>query len=388
MSVILKPIGNKILNLKNHPLLLNYKDDKISPLIKTFFTSFFNSLEFSDDQKSKYTFFMETYSEKNIFLNERTREEFAILFSKIQKVYNALNRFAFLYKYKKAHIVVDRDMTLNDIVENDKNILAVVQEGSKYLFHVNDLVNIINASLTNSYLFFAEPLFIKNPYNNLAFNKSTLYNIYFYIKFNTKLYPELIIKYFYTNFDLTMFLFQNETILREYSIKNYVMKSPSNIIHKEIIIMIKRFNKQYRDKTRKILIHRDFPANKLIKIMKPYLLLYLSITYSLIPIVKAQSEVELTCRLTRFQKFSPDFGKKTGTIFVASNTNEITSHDIFIDNHIPFNNDDNFITSHLSVNTAKYYYGTESLNDFNHMDISDEEDEDEDEDDEYFDNFS
>ena len=200
MTTLFQDIARKILNMENHPFLHNYdKNDPISPIIKTFFIHF---LHVNPERSlNKFKFFIEG-SQNSIFFNNDIKNEFSILFSKIQKIYKSFRRFAFIYKYKKARIVVNTDMTLNEISEKDRNIICIYQNKSKYLFHILDLINIINASLTNSYVFFAEPLHVKNPFNNLAFNKSTLYNIYFFIKFHTNLYPELVFKYFQTNFDL------------------------------------------------------------------------------------------------------------------------------------------------------------------------------------------
>ena len=71
------------------------------------------------------------------------------------------------------------DMCLNELKENDKNVLCILDNGSKYLYHIKDLINIIHTSLTNSSSFFCQPKSIKNAYNNLPFKKSILYNIYF-----------------------------------------------------------------------------------------------------------------------------------------------------------------------------------------------------------------
>ena len=96
------------------------------------------------------------------------------------------------------------------------------------------MIQIIDTSLTNAFMFFSEPMPIKNPYNNLPFNKSTLYNIYFFIKFNTRLYPELLIKFYNCSFNLTEFKHANEYLLREYSIRNFVYKSSQDDIVDEI----------------------------------------------------------------------------------------------------------------------------------------------------------
>ena len=54
-------------------------------------------------------------------------------------------------------------------------------------------------------MFFSEPLPSKNPYNNLPLTKSNLYNIYFFIKFNTNIYDDLLFKFFHCDFNMTIF---------------------------------------------------------------------------------------------------------------------------------------------------------------------------------------
>jgi len=47
---------------------------------------------------------------------------------------------------------------LNPLNIYDKNTFILIQNKSKYLFSVNDLVSIIETALSNSPNFFAEPL--------------------------------------------------------------------------------------------------------------------------------------------------------------------------------------------------------------------------------------
>ena len=114
---------------------------------------------------NKFKFFDNTV---NGFIIKGLEAEFIDYFCRIQKTYNILNRLVKMYKYKRAKIVSNTDMYLNTLDVNDKNVICIVQNNSKYLFNINDLIKIINTSLTNSYMFFAQPLPIKNPYNNIT----------------------------------------------------------------------------------------------------------------------------------------------------------------------------------------------------------------------------
>jgi hypothetical protein len=396
-------ITDKIINIKNNPLNICYRYDEINPIVKIFFSHFLSSRNF---YKSKFTFFKETMSSVFLHLND-DQNNFTEMFCKIQKTYNSFRKFGYLYKYKKATISVNVDMALNEINEYDRDILCIYQHKYKYLFHIKDLIQIINRCLTNSYLFFVEPLQIKNPFNNLFFNKSTLYNIYFFIKFNTHLYPELVFKFFQVNFDLSYFLYNNEHLLREYAIKNYTTKSPSSVLYREIMIMLKKYNDRCAKKEDKIIIDADFPKNKLIKIMKPYLQVYFTITYSLVGIIKTNAQNELTYKLKKFQKGNSNFGKKIAVLKInhhndnnninnnINNNNKILfrqktfiTHYEWSESCIPFNEENDFLTSHLSFDNIKIYplannpeinnrFVYNSNQDFDYDDDDDDDDNDE-----------
>lgn len=316
-------------------------------LIKTIFSIYLNN----QDKKNKFIFFEETIN--NLFLNSITIE-FITIFCKLQKIYNALNKCAYLYKFNKSEVVVNTDMCLNEIKITDKNVICIYHMKSRYIFSINDLIKIINTSLTQSYLFFVEPKSCKNPYNNLAFNKSTLYNIYFFIKFKTLINPELIIKFFECNFNLTKFFNKYETLLREYSIQKFVSSSTNSLVVYEIKKMITTFNVLSK---KKIIIHEDFPQNKLVEIFKPYVLLYLTSCYSLTPMLKNKAYNKLNEKLFRFQKFNPHFGRRilkstvTQTNIFGKKTRE--QHYEYNNTHVNFNEKrkDNFLHNHTTVNT-------------------------------------
>ena len=335
-------ITKKIINTDNNFFSPNYDNsDTVKPIFKILFNSFVNNT-----YTSKYSVVKETL---NNFL-DFSRDEFIQYFCKIQKIYHSLSRFAYLYKYKKSTMSVTTDMGLNDISINDKNVLCIYHIKSKYLFNVNDLIKIINTSLINNYLFFAEPLPSKNPYNNLPFTKSNLYNIYFFIKFNTHIYDDLFFKFFQCDFNLSIFYNNYEYLLRDYSIKNYIKNCSEQEILNKINEMLTEYNKIYV--RNKIIIHDEFPKNKIVKIMKPYVLLYLNSCYSLIPIVKSNSSIDLKIKLRNFQRFNPQFGRrlvKMGLILEPNfKQKSYVKGYVFNDKHIAFNsNNTNFLSNHL-----------------------------------------
>ena len=384
-----KLVIKKIINTDINFFAPDYIEDKtIKYYIKMSFCLFVKDVNIENKYKK-----LSQALEGFLLTDKQKQEEFIDYFYKIQKTYNVLNRLVYNYKFKKTKIVVNTDMGLNELSETDKNVITIIDNNSKYLFHVNDLIKIINTSLTNSYLFFSEPKSTKNPYNNLPFNKSTLYNIYFHIRNKTDYYPELLFKFFDCNFNLTKFKFLNENLLREYSIENYVYKSPSNIIEGDINRMIKNFNllcEKARVKN-KILIDEDFPINKLVTIMKPYLFLYCKALYSFHPQIKKEYSDLFKVSMIRFNKFNPQFGRKKYKILYKTTKyfkKRICGKEIvFDDNYVNFydNEKDNetFLSDHLKYHEIENEHILNNSLFLNNYDVEeDEEEEDEEEEEE------
>ena len=335
-----------------------YKNDGANGTIRIYFHILLSS---DLSIKQQYKFFKET---PGSFLMSGNENVFIDYFCRVKKTYNVLNRFAYNYKYKRAKIVADRDLCLNELKITDPNVICIYQENSKYLFHVNDMIQIIDTSLTNAFMFFSEPMPIKNPYNNLPFNKSTLYNIYFFVKFNTRLYPELLIKFYNCSFNLTEFKHANEYLLREYSIRNFVYKSSQDDLVDEINDMIEQYNTYCKSRKlkNKITIDDEFPKDKMIKIFQPYLILYITSKYAFLEHDRSYNLFALRTGLLRFNKFNPIFGRKVHRIqygqtkdFKRKICGKIVA---FNDTHIGFNRIEKqnreFLSDHLTCRTRNF----------------------------------
>lgn len=311
---------------------------------------FFMLVSKKDDYsiKNKFKYFLNEIN--NIFLTEEQKDDFIFFFCKIQKTYFALSRLAYIYKYTRAKIVVDFDLCLNPIDINNKNSICLFQTKNRYYFRINDLINIIDNALSNSPNFFSDPLIVKNPYNNMPFNKSTLYNIYFNIISKTSIVPELIHNFFLSNFDIDKFENEYEYLIREHSIHKYVKNSCVNTLYLSVLLMISFYNDNYNSKNQ-ILIHKDFPKKKIVEIMRPYLLLYFLYKYSLITTKKHNSKILLFEKLKQFNMFNPFFGRKNIKVETYISKNNIKKYKnlcSYNDKYIDFYEEDkNFLTSHL-----------------------------------------
>ena len=111
-------------------------------------------------------------------ISQENKELIFTYFYKTQKIIHAFYKIMFLYRYRKSTIKNDKDLSWNDIHLNDKNTIMLYHAKSNYLFTLRDLKNIIEKALSNTDNFFSHSLESKNPFNNLPFTKSNLYNIF------------------------------------------------------------------------------------------------------------------------------------------------------------------------------------------------------------------
>uniref|UniRef100_A0A6C0H9D1 Uncharacterized protein n=1 Tax=viral metagenome TaxID=1070528 RepID=A0A6C0H9D1_9ZZZZ len=280
--------------------------------------------------KYKFTFLINVI--ENIFYNDETKDLYFSYFSKIQKTHFAFMRFARLYKYKKAVVQISSDLYMNDLDEKHPNVFVLFQNNCKYLFSASDLVNIMNNNLSNAYLFFSEPLAPKNPYNNIVFDKATLYNIYFFMKNRPFVMPVLYQQFFNVDFDLEIFREDNEQLIREESIKRYVYSTSPNILYNTVVSMIETL-KSNNPKYKILCIHKNFPKNKLVEIMRPYLHLYYLSKFYLVGTEKITNSYEkLVKKFDLFVRYNPYFGRK---LFKRDDKNKVLI-DNYDENHMNF----------------------------------------------------
>jgi hypothetical protein len=263
----------------------------------------------SDFLNEKYKFLSSIF--ENVFYNDANKELFLSEFSKVQRIYFTLSKFARICKYKKSIVRINTDLYINELDESMKNVFVLYEDGSRYFFSATDLVNIMNSSLSHTYMFFSEPLKPKNPYNNIPFNKSTLYNIYFFMKNCAFIMPQLFHQYFICNFDIKLFKSENECLIRDFSIKRYVYSSNYDTLYDNVIIMISDIKKRNRKYKQFMNIDDDFPQKKLVDIMRPYLHLYYLSKYYVTGTEKKNDSMEkLMNKFDLFVRFNPQFGRK------------------------------------------------------------------------------
>lgn len=246
---------------------------------------------------------------KPFFITAQQREELLDTVCLIQRRYWALSRLARIFKYKycmvKYPVAISSDLYMTDISPVMKNVVTIQQNGQQYYFTIRDLINIINKNLSNSDSFFPKPLPIKNPYNNIRFTSSQLYNIYFAIRESSYVMPELLQGYFKCGFDIEQFCITYESIMRIISIRSYVYNSHYDVLYPYAIILCYYHNLWIYDN-----IHDDFPKDVLVKIFRPFIYLYLMGNYGIQDtLVVDDANVKLKSKLRAFSDYNPNFGR-------------------------------------------------------------------------------
>ena len=241
----------------------------------------------------------------NIFLSSENKEYIFNIFNTTQKIRHSFSKLLYIYKFKKATVKIEKDLLWNDIdVNNNNNNIIIFQNNAKYLFTLRDLRILIINSITNFQNGESNPTECKNPFNNLPFTKSNLYNIYFALRKSNMPISVIIHQYFLCDFDLELFKIENEVLIIDNYVEKYMNTSSNEILFDKIVYMLKKYQPKVR-------IDVDFPKEQLIRIMKPYL--YLFIIYINYPDgidKKRVVDILLKKLFKGFYCYNPLFGKK------------------------------------------------------------------------------
>ena len=287
-----------------------YKNPKYKDFLFFLANNFlFYSPNKNEENTSEDTIYT-TVSTKYAFLKKNINtfmttinNEFINLFKDVQKHYFAFARFANIWKHKRSPVQIEHDLYMTPLERNHRSVFSLLQQGKIYLFTTANLVNSICTSLSNAPNFFVEPLVMKNPYNNIPFNKSDLYNIYFFLKHSPIIMPMLFHNYFLVDFDLRKFRDENENVIKNMAFKSHIRNTASSSLYCSCIQMLKKYQKN-------IVIHKDFPKDQLVSILRPYLLLYYITQYSAEEYRVIDAETQLNHKLKKLYQTNPAFGRK------------------------------------------------------------------------------
>ena len=241
---------------------------------------------------------------ENKFIIQEKKDDLLHCFCTTQKYYYKFKRLYQRYKIKKAKKYdVDYDLCLTPL-ENSKNNVIIIQENTKYLFKINDLIRLILDGLTYTYDLFLEPKVAKNPYNNLEFTNCDLYNIYIHMLLDTNINPPLLFhNYFKSEFSLSNFVMINEAYLKDLAIiKHHKELDQDNDKAYEYIM-------DMAEKSSSLNISTSYPVDDVISKLKFCLLDYLFSEYSYNPAKRRTHKKILLKKLRDFNNSNPRYGR-------------------------------------------------------------------------------
>jgi len=333
-----KVLGKEsIVNKFNEIVTKNYISDT-EPNIAFIFVS----IDFTSNSKFEQLI----NAMNNPFMTDPQKLRVLDVFCDVQKMVHSVYRLKNAWRFRRAKTYNTEDLLMNPISSRDKNTVTLLQNNTKYIFPIRELLQIIQNALSNCCHFFPDPLECKNPYTNLPFNKSAFYTIYFAARRSYLRMPILFDAFFHTNFNYNLFLTSNEELINDEYLQTYVENHCLN----DILLHVQDMYVNYRYSCR---IHPTFPKDKLVVIMKPYLSLYFISQYSLNEHKKLRARHKLRRKLRAFVEFNPNFGKKKVKMIAEKPFSSVKKCVyIFDDQHVPFipsGLKEDFMKTHLDL---------------------------------------
>ena len=235
--------------------------------------------------------------------------KFENMYIESKSIKNKLNTFLKVFLCKNAiNSKIDHDLYLTSLDDfNGKYIISLLEKKSIYKFRISDIVNLWMLALTHVWGLFVKPLCVKNPYTNLEFSKSSLYNIFFKLVHTGFIIPPLIISFVKCNLDIDMFTIRNYPELKELSILNF-MREGSCLDKYEYIINMLHDNRKIIDYHTIASLSGWSVKKRATVVFSNYLFLYLQSEFSCNPLIKNESRKRLQEKLKKFKADEPTFG--------------------------------------------------------------------------------
>jgi len=213
-------------------------------------------------------------------------EELLRKYMKAKQTKEALSRFIYLCKIKKAKKSVEYDLYFNslDMIKPHQK-MELFSNNTIYYFRLSDIINMWESCLLKCDNMFCCPIKMKNPYTNIEFTDANLHNIYQSILCSHYQIPKWITLFFEADFNITTFSYNNYTLLKEVAIDDF-MKNGSTFEKFENIINMTHEYREYID-----YITIDTPMTfvekrRIVRKLSPFLKNYLYGEYSCHPLKK------------------------------------------------------------------------------------------------------
>ena len=259
----------------------------------------------------KFQFFRSIWCDQRRLLSTDNLIQFLDLFCLLQQRYHALKRFLHVWKYKHAAAGNDMDLQHTPVTLHTPNLIHVYANQRTYLFSPTELSRIIHTALSHANHLYAAPLSIKNPYTNLPFSKAVLYTLYFHPMLAPH-HSDLFVHLFRCNFHMQQFVYTHTAMLRDIAIRAYVDSSSIELLHSEIANMLVEFHQHCAACTLSYYFDIDlcFPKTTLVRIMRPYLHLYIRSQSACLEMHRNQARTKYIQGLMDLYESNPLFGRR------------------------------------------------------------------------------
>jgi hypothetical protein len=272
------------------------------------------------------------YIANHKFISDSKKVTIINIFFKIRKIYDTLNSFAKHLKIKFARETsVTTDLCLNNLDNYPDHLkMVIIQNERKYIFRLSDMMQLWKNSLTNSITFSPAPELPKNPYTNIKFNTAVFANSYIKLKKTSYTIPIILEFFWQSSMDVCKFELDAYTLLKEYSVSNYIEETCDTILFYDVINMLSSLGHDINYRT----IHNDFYSRKsyIVKNMKQYLKPFLLSQESCNKFKRRMFRRKSIIGLKAFFNVNPIFGRR----IVCRGTNQVIHNQVIsVDNNIP-----------------------------------------------------
>ena len=254
------------------------------------------------------------------------KNKFESLYIESKKIKNVVYNFLKLLLFKKSiNSGIEMDLYMNNLQDfNEKFTITVKEKKTIYKFRVSDIVNLWVSALQNCDQLFSKPLNVKNPYTNIIFSKTTLYNIYFKLLDTGFIIPNIINSFVNCELDIDDFSIKEFPYLKENAIKFFVTEGHVLDKYEQTINMLHDYRKTVYYYTASSLCSTRSKI-RIVKTFKLHLYLYLRSKYSCNPLVRDTCKNKLKTHLRKLIEEKPYFGLTSSEIVKFVPISERTS---------------------------------------------------------------
>ena len=303
------------------------------------------SEEYYSYANDKFNHYKKYLYKEVFFLNKESDNDILKIFYECQTLYFKMIKFKQLLMYKTSKKYdYDEDFRSNKLSSMKKNYLfEIIENKTRYLFSIKDLVNIIENSLSScEFGLVHHPVYPKNPFTNIEFSLSNLFNLYFKVKNTYLKMPILFHHFFLCHFNLKVFGIECDVLIREQSIIRYLKNLNEDEYYDNIMKLLKFVKTKFKINIYAN-IEENFPKDILVSALKPYYHIYIHYTNGLNKYKIELFKNKFKKYITAFYNYNKCFGRRI--MFKEGN-----------------NYKSKYITNYLNFNNVKEYLKEKEIN--------------------------